>query len=332
MAIPPKHQVSRRRKSARTAGIVLAVAALALIVGATRVCSSLPEAPPATSRAPATTSAGGSFSATGNISTTTRMTSTAITTPLLTSTTTAIDQSGPAGGAAQVLDVIDGDTLVADIPGVGEERVRLIGIDAPESGERFYAEAKEALEHLIQGGEVGLEMDAEERDRYGRLLAYVWTGKLLVNAELLRLGVATLFTVPPNVKHLAELEAAQQEAQAAARGVWGAPGDSPVKIMEVNYNAPGNDNFNLNEEYVVFEVLVAGTLLGYSVEDEAGHRYRFPDLVFQKGDVFKLHSGKGKNTRTDLYWGATESAIWNNSGDTVKVLDPQDRIVESYSY
>jgi len=233
---------------------------------------------------------------------------------------------------ARVATVVDGDTLRVQIKGDGEEKVRLIGIDAPEEDEPFFDDAKQELVRLVKNQTVLLELDVEERDRYGRLLAYVWLGDKLINAELLRLGVATVYTLPPNVKHVDLLSAAQDEAQSAGRGMWGAQGDSPVKILEVNYNAPGNDNYNLNEEYVVFEGLVSGTLLDYSVQDEAGHRYRFPDVVFKEGDVFRLRSGKGKDTHTDLYWGAEGSAIWNNSGDTVKVLDPQDRIVESYRY
>jgi hypothetical protein len=68
------------------------------------------------------------------------------------------------------------------------------------------------------------------------------------------------------------------------------------------------------------------------VEDQTGHHYRFPDRAFAKGDVFKLHSGAGTDTQTDLYWGASGAAIWNNDGDTVKVLDPRDQIMESFGY
>ncbi|MCX8031934.1 MAG: thermonuclease family protein [Thermoleophilia bacterium] len=246
-------------------------------------------------------------------------------------TTTSVDR-GQGRLTGRVLEVVDGDTLVVAVKGVGNEKVRLIGIDAPERDERFYTESKRELARLVSGKTVGLETDVEERDRYGRLLAYVWLGDVLVNAELVRSGVVTLYTIPPNVRYVELLEAAQEEAQAAGRGMWGAPGDSPVKIITVNYDAPGNDNYNLNEEYVVFEVVVAGTLVGYSVEDESGKHYQFPDFMFQKGDIFKLHSGSGTDTHTDLYWGASGSAIWNNGGDTVKVLDPEGRIVESYTY
>jgi micrococcal nuclease len=134
------------------------------------------------------------------------------------------------------------------------------------------------------------------------------------------------------VKYTATFQAAQDEARAAGRGIWGGAADCPLEIVSINYDAPGNDNDNLNEEYVTFRALVSGPLLGYAVEDETGHRYEFPDRLFQKGQVFKLHTGKGTDTQTDLYWGMVGSAVWNNNGDTVKVLDPQGHIVASRTY
>ena len=227
--------------------------------------------------------------------------------------------------------VTDGDTLVVTQEG-REEEVRLIGIDSPETGEKFSDQAKDELTSLVAGKDVVLKQDVEKHDQYGRLLAYVWTGEVFVNAEMLRCGLATLYTVPPNVEEVARLTAAQDDAKEAEVGVWGAEGSSPIKIVRVEYNPPGDDNTKLNDEFVVFQATVSGSLIGYSIEDQTGHRYSFPDLVVKTGKIITLHTGEGIDTDTDLYWGATGAAIWNNSGDTVKVLNPEDRIVASYAY
>ncbi len=173
----------------------------------------------------------------------------------------------------------------------------------------------------------------EPQDRYGRLLAYVAAGSVFVNAEMLRRGLVTVYTVPPNIAHETELREAQSEAEAAGAGIWAAPsGEVPLEIAAIRYNAAGDDNYNLNDEYVTFQVLKSGSLKEFAVEDEAGHAYRFPDRLFQAGQMLTLHTGSGTDSQTDLYWGWSESAVWNNEGDTVKVLDGQGRVVHSQGY
>ena len=82
-----------------------------------------------------------------------------------------------------------------------EERVRYIGIDTPERDERCFIGALRANERLLDDGPLRLEFDRERRDRYGRLLAYVYAGKTFVNLELVRRGFAEPLTIAPNDRH-----------------------------------------------------------------------------------------------------------------------------------
>ena len=82
---------------------------------------------------------------------------------------------------------------------------------------------------LVEGRRIRLELDVRERDRYLRLLAYVWVGDLMVNAELVRLGYAQVMTVPPNVRHEQLFLRLQREARAAGRGLWAEP--APVSAV-----------------------------------------------------------------------------------------------------
>ncbi len=134
--------------------------------------------------------------------------------------------------------VTDGDTIRVRLPGGPSERVRLIGIDAPERGQSFAAQATEELARILGRGPVFLEFDIEKRDQYGRLLAYVWvpasgpggaTGLVMANLELLRAGLAVLYTVPPNVAYGEELQRAQEEARTDERGIWGVAGTVVTK-------------------------------------------------------------------------------------------------------
>jgi micrococcal nuclease len=116
-----------------------------------------------------------------------------------------------------VLRVADGDTFTCR----DGRKVRLIGIDSPESQQSYGARARMALLRLLPAGAaVRLELDVAPTDRYGRLLAYAWAGPTLVNEAMVRDGWAVLYTVPPNVKYAERLTRAQNEARARGTGIW----------------------------------------------------------------------------------------------------------------
>jgi micrococcal nuclease len=133
-----------------------------------------------------------------------------------------------AGGrelSATVELVIDGDTIVLS----DDTHVRLIGIDTPEvdgpytEAECYGQRASEFAHRLLPVGEtVRLELDVEEADRHGRLLAYVYRQRdgLFVNAEMVRKGYALTLTVPPNVEHAGALRRLAQRARERERGLW----------------------------------------------------------------------------------------------------------------
>jgi micrococcal nuclease len=129
--------------------------------------------------------------------------------------------------AARVVRVVDGDTVVVRTGG-HDERVRYIGVDTPESVKPgtpvqcFAKAASAANKRLVQGQEVRLVHDAEARDRYGRMLAYVYRSSdgLFVNAELVRRGYAKPLSIPPNVAHAVELRRLAAAARREGRGLW----------------------------------------------------------------------------------------------------------------
>jgi micrococcal nuclease len=137
----------------------------------------------------------------------------------------ALVLSGCGAATGRVERVVDGDTIVVRLDGRAE-RVRYIGVDTPESvkpGERvqcFGKTAAAANRRLVLGRDVRLEYDAEARDRYGRLLAYVWRGDLLVNAELIRRGYGKPLEIAPNLAHAAELRRLASAARRGHRGLW----------------------------------------------------------------------------------------------------------------
>ncbi len=124
---------------------------------------------------------------------------------------------------ARVARVVDGDTIKLS----GGERVRYIGIDTPElharrggDAEPYAAAATRANATLVRGKTVRLVFDRERRDRYGRLLAYVYVNQTFVNLTLVEQGMAVAKAFPPNTAHRAEFEAAEARARAAGLGRW----------------------------------------------------------------------------------------------------------------
>ncbi len=132
---------------------------------------------------------------------------------------------------------VDGDTLVLE----NGERVRLIGIDTPEMHEsnKLYKDSRRTGEDvttiqklgrrsygftkgLVEGKRVSLEFDVERRDKYGRLLAYIYLKDgTFVNAEIVKQGYASLMTIPPNVKYADLFQKLYREARESRRGLWG---------------------------------------------------------------------------------------------------------------
>jgi micrococcal nuclease len=138
----------------------------------------------------------------------------------------------PGGTASARLErVVDGDTIVVQV-GDREERIRYIGVDTPETVKPntpvqcFGPQAHDLNGRLLgaAGAPLTLRFDRELRDRYGRLLAYVYRARdgLFVNARLIGAGAARTLEIAPNTAHAAQLSGLQRTAETTGRGLWGA--------------------------------------------------------------------------------------------------------------
>lgn len=144
------------------------------------------------------------------------------------------DEPAASAGSVtgRVVRVVDGDTAVVAVPGNPRERVRYIGIDTPEDVKPntpvqcFSRRAAARNAQLVEGRRVRLRFDVERRDRYGRLLAYVYTRPPaspagdFVNARLVDEGYARAYPYPPNTAHAGEFARLAHRAAAAGRGLW----------------------------------------------------------------------------------------------------------------
>lgn len=125
-------------------------------------------------------------------------------------------------GEYKVMRVIDGDTIQI----VGGERVRYIGMDTPETVdpelpvECYGPEATAENKKLVEGQTVRLEKDITNRDKYGRLLRYVYVGDTFINLELVKTGYAKIANYPPDSKYQNEISQAQETAKSNGLGLW----------------------------------------------------------------------------------------------------------------
>jgi micrococcal nuclease len=136
-----------------------------------------------------------------------------------------------AGSTAKVKKVFDGDTILLE-NGVS---IRYIGVDAPETHHprkppgRLGPEATEFNRQLVAGREVRLEYGARQKDKYGRTLAYVYSGDTFVNEAILRAGLAIAYGHDPENKYSDLFLEAEKEARDAGKGIWGLPLKYPEK-------------------------------------------------------------------------------------------------------
>ena len=267
-------------------------------------------------------------------STTTLISTTTISsTATSTSTTTTILLSN----LAMITKVIDGDTIEISTG----ERVRLLGINAPEKGQKCYEEATQKLKELVESKGVLLEKDVDDKDQYGRLLRYVWFNGELINLILVKQGLANVYILEPNTKYEEELREAENYAKENKIGCLWEESEKTCKdcigVYYFHYDARGNDCENLNDEYVIFKNTCDFDceLTNWRVKDEANHIYIFPEFTLKAQATVTLYTGCGENTENELYWcnsGYKCNAIWNNKGDTLYLWDDEGNLVLTYSY
>ena len=283
--------------------------------------------------------------------------------------TSATPTAGGDGFRVTVVRVVDGDTMEIRFGNGTADTVRLLGVDTPEvhssntpgefegvpgtaAGERClrrYGERASAFAtERLADETVRLRFDpeSERRGYYGRLLGYLVVDGENFNRLLLEEGLARVYD--SRFTERERFREAESDARSAGIGLWACandtaagatatavPGstDGRIRVAEIRADAPGDDNENLNGEYVVLENVGEEPLdlSGWTVSDEAGHEYEFGERTLDPGERVALRTGSGTDDSTSVYWGRS-SAVWNNGGDTVTVRDSDGDVAAERSY
>jgi micrococcal nuclease len=151
----------------------------------------------------------------------------------------------PSKMTATVVDVVDGDTIKVKLSNGDQETVRFLLIDTPETVhpskpvQPCGPEASAFTKKMLPAGKtVELELDVQERDRYGRLLAYVYVDGKSVQKALLAEGLAKVAVYPPNVKYVDQYRAIEADAKEQKKGIWS---DNPCSDKDDGSNNSGKD-------------------------------------------------------------------------------------------
>jgi micrococcal nuclease len=248
----------------------------------------------------------------------------------------------------RVVRVIDGDTIRVELSDGSQDTIRILGVDTPEleAGEndpgsfegvtdpQFLAswaeEASFFLRQEIDGREVFITTDsgAGERDRYGRILAYLATrDRTDIGGLLLTRGFARVYT-PETFARKNDYLRLQENAMQERIGIWSGLIPAPVTtggvFLAVHYDASGNDRHNLYDEYIVIEngEDTPVNLTGWKIRDNGTAVFVFPVYNLGPGGRVIVHTGIGSPGQQELFM-ESDVPLLNNHAGTVTLIDRQ---------
>jgi micrococcal nuclease len=211
--------------------------------------------------------------------------------------------------------VVDGDTAI-----INGNSTRLLGINTPERGEKYYQEAKDFLTNLTLNKTVKLEYIGERYDKYGRVLAYIILNGKNINIDLVRKGFANLYIYNSD-KYTNELKQAWNECIENNKYLCEKSQTQCSKCIELKelnvktqtlvlYN---NCSFNCN-------------LNGWSIKDEGRKKFVFNDFTLNSKKQISVIVGNKTNTDDVLYW-HDEEYVWTSGGDALFLRDGEGKLV-----
>lgn len=212
--------------------------------------------------------------------------------------------------------VVDGDTIVAC-----ENTTRLLGINTPEKGERFYSEAKRYLSERIENKTVKLTFSKEKYDKYGRVLAYIYFNDSLINAEIIENGFANpYFPSEKDSKHKQFFDSWERCVE-NSKGICKSSTDRCSKCIVLKKLDSVKEEVILknNCQFVC-------NISGWSIKDEGRKNFIFKEtLIFPKKEILIYVSSTEKHNG-GILWNRTDS-VWTDSGDTLFLRDSKGDLV-----
>jgi len=211
--------------------------------------------------------------------------------------------------------VIDGDTIV-----IANESVRLLGINTPERGEKYYLEAKQFLENNILNKTVKIEYGSKKYDLYQRKLAYIFLRDKNINVEIVKMGFANLYILD---SHEYDFELKNGWLECLAKNI-----NLCEKSQDICSNCINLAEISIEDQKVVFSnnCSFSCNLTNWEVKDEGRKEFIFPGFNLEPKKEVSILLGNKTSTLNTLYWEA-EDYVWTKSGDTLFLRDSLGKLV-----
>jgi len=212
--------------------------------------------------------------------------------------------------------VIDGDTVI-----YGNNSIRLLGINSPERGERYYDEAKEFMEKGVLNKTVRLEFGKEKYDRYKRILAYVYINRENINLKLVEVGLANFYFPSGKDIHYDNFKNAWNECIKNKKNLCEESKSICAECIELRELDHKNQKVVLGNN-----CNFSCDLTEWNIKDEGRKKFIFPDFKLEANNEVELKVGDGINTKSILFW-SSEDYVWTRTGDSLFLRDEEGMLV-----
>jgi micrococcal nuclease len=209
--------------------------------------------------------------------------------------------------------VIDGDTVV-----INNESIRLLGINCPEKGEKYYQEAKDFLNKIVLDKKVSLE--GNTKDIYFRKLSYLFLEGENINLKIIEEGLANVYILD-NKLYEKEL-----------RNAWENCIIKNKNLCEKSEEKCGNCIELKKLDYKSQEIIFYNKcnfdcdLKDWTIKDEGRKKFIFRDFILRRNNEIKIIAGEGINNKNTLFWKG-EDYVWTSAGDTLFLRDDEGKLV-----